>query len=287
MRPLKLTKQITNRESDSLEMYFKEISCEKLITVDEEAALSRKIKLGDEKAMDKLVKANLRFVVTVAKQFQNRGLPLVDLINEGNIGLIKAVKRYDETRGFKLISYAVWWIRVTIQTAINEQNSHVRLPSNKIAMISKVRRVYIKLEQELQRKPSYEEVGDEIYLSAKVIENIMKDTTRQVSLQAPLGMATDSTLADVLEDTEGENGEQRLINKSFKDAIESALSALTCNEALILRLYFGIGDKKPLTLEEIGDQCGLVADRVRQVKDKAISRLKNNSRFKYLKEYLG
>jgi RNA polymerase primary sigma factor len=283
---LKITNQITNRESRSLDKYFKEISREKLITAGEEADLAQKIKLGDEKAMQKLIKANLRFVVSVAKQYQNRGLPLSDLINEGNIGLMKAAERFDETLGFKFISYAVWLIRRSILDSLDEHSRLVRLPPRMSDMFYKISKASMKMEHEFQREPSNKEVGEELCISEKVIANVIKSSTKVVSLETPVAGSDNLTLMEVLEDKGAEDAEQQFINKSLRPEIENAISTLPCNETSVLRLYFGLNDGQPLTLEEIGSQFGLTGIRVRQLKEKGIFSLKNASRYKYLKEYL-
>ena len=287
MRQFRITKQVTERETVSLNKYLQEIKREELITVEEEANLARQIREGDDKAIEKLTKANLRFVVSVAKQYQHRGLPLSDLINEGNIGLIKAAKRFDETRGFKLISYAVWWIRQSIQNAIDEHSRIVRLPSHQSDMIKKVRKCATKMEQEFHREPSFKEVGEQMCISAEVVADIMRSSTRQVSIDAPMAGSEDLTLTDVIEDKDGENAQQEFCNESFRKEIGVLVSSLPSDEADVLRFYFGIGGKKPLTLDEIGIHIGHSHARIRQIKENALQRLKNNSRCQVLKEYLG
>jgi len=287
MRKLTITKQITVRENTSLNKYLKEINSEKLITAEEEANLARKIRQGDEMAIDKLTKANLRFVVSVAKQYQYRGLPLTDLINEGNIGLIKAAKRFDETRGFKLISYAVWFIRQSIQQAIDEQSHMMRLPSNKIELNKKIKKVFIKMEQLLEREPSYEEIGNELCLTAQVINDALNTSRRQVSLDTPLAGTDDLTLMDLIEDKNGENADREQVNKSLAKELENIIATLPSREAEVLSLHYGLNGKKPLTYQEIGDQFGFTKVWAREINDKAILRLKQTSRRKLLKEYLG
>ena len=287
MRQLKIVKQVTNRETASLDKYLQEIGRVELITAEEEVKLARQIKQGDAKALEKLTKANLRFVVSVAKQYQNQGLTLSDLINEGNLGLIKAAQRFDETRGFKFISYAVWWIRQSILQALAEQSRIVRLPLNKIGSINKINKAFSKLEQEYEREPSREEIAKELGLSTEDIKDTMSTSGRHVSMDAPLLSGEDSTLMDVMEDEDQENPDQGLISESLKREIERAISTLTSREAAVLRLYFGLAGEQPLTLEEIGDRFDLTRERVRQIKEKAIRRLKHTSRSKILKTYLG
>ncbi len=286
MRPLNITKQIANKESAALDKYLQEINRVDLITAEEEVLLAQKIKEGDERAMEKLTKANLRFVVSVAKQYQNQGLPLADLINEGNIGLVKAAKKFDGTRGFKLISYAVWWIRQSIQNAIDEHSRLVRLPSAKSDMIKKIRKASMKLEQKFQREPSYEEVEMQISLPAKTIGNLMNNPARQVSIDAPIAGSDSLTLSDVIEDKNSKNAEQELFNESLKKELETILSALPSDEGNVLRLFFGLNGKQPMTFAEISIQLGYTPEQIGPIKEKALQRLKHNSRCKSLKEYL-
>ncbi|MCB0409730.1 MAG: sigma-70 family RNA polymerase sigma factor [Flavobacteriales bacterium] len=289
MRQLKITKQVTNRETISLDKYLHDISKVGLITAEEETELARKIKQGDKNALEKLTKANLRFVVSVAKQYQNQGLTLSDLINEGNIGLIKAAQRFDETRGFKFISYAVWWIRQSIMQAIAEQARIVRLPLNKIGNISKVNKTFSELEQIYEREPSADEVADMLQITSNEVYESLKIAGKHMSMDAPLSKDEDSnSMIDVMEDDEiGINPENDLMNESLRNEIERSLSTLSFREAEVLRLYYGINCKQPLTLEEIGAEFELTRERVRQIKEKAIKRLKHTSRCKLLKPYLG
>jgi len=287
MRQLKITKQVTNRETASLDKYLQEIAKVDLITADEEVELAQRIKAGDEKALEKLVKANLRFVVSVAKQYQNQGLTLPDLINEGNLGLIKAARRFDETRGFKFISYAVWWIRQSILQALAEQSRIVRLPLNKIGSINKINKAYAKLEQELERPPSVEELADELDMSVQDVKESLKNAGRHVSMDAPLVEGEDSNLYDVLKAGDMPHPDQELMQESLRTEIERALKTLNPREADVIRLYYGLNGNHPMTLEEIGEAFGLTRERVRQIKEKAIRRMKHNSRSKILKKYLG
>ena len=287
MRQLKITKQVTNRETASLDKYLQEIGRVELITAEEEVELAQKIKAGDEKALDKLTKANLRFVVSVAKQYQNQGLTLPDLINEGNLGLIKAAKRFDETRGFKFISYAVWWIRQSILQALAEQSRIVRLPLNKIGSINKINKTYAFLEQSHERPPSAEEIANELDMTINDVKESMKNSGRHVSMDAPLVEGEDSNLYDVLRSGESPNPDKELIHESLRTEIERALETLTPREADVIKLYFGLGNHHPMTLEEIGETFDLTRERVRQIKEKAIRRLKHTSRSKILKTYLG
>lgn len=287
MRQLKITKQVTNRETASLDKYLQEIGKVDLITADEEVELAQRIKAGDMRALDKLTKANLRFVVSVAKQYQNQGLTLPDLINEGNLGLIKAAKRFDETRGFKFISYAVWWIRQSILQALAEQSRIVRLPLNKIGSINKINKTFAFLEQSHERPPSAEEIANELDMTISDVKESMKNSGRHVSMDAPLVEGEDSNLYDVLRSGESPNPDRELMHESLKTEIERALETLTPREADVIRLYFGLGDQHPMTLEEIGETFDLTRERVRQIKEKAIRRLKHTSRSKILKTYLG
>ncbi|MEL4307999.1 sigma-70 family RNA polymerase sigma factor [Joostella sp. CR20] len=287
MRQLKITKQVTNRETASLDKYLQEIGKVDLITADEEVELAQRIKAGDQVALEKLTKANLRFVVSVAKQYQNQGLTLPDLINEGNLGLIKAAQRFDETRGFKFISYAVWWIRQSILQALAEQSRIVRLPLNKIGSINKINKTYAFLEQAHERVPSAEEIAKELDMSINDVKESMKNSGRHVSMDAPLVEGEDSNLYDVLRSGESPNPDKDLLHESLRTEIERALETLTPREADVIRLYFGLGDQHPMTLEEIGETFDLTRERVRQIKEKAIRRLKHTSRSKILKTYLG
>ena len=287
MRQLKITKQVTNRETASLDKYLQEIGKVDLITADEEVELAQRIKAGDQRALEKLTKANLRFVVSVAKQYQNQGLTLPDLINEGNLGLIKAAQRFDETRGFKFISYAVWWIRQSILQALAEQSRIVRLPLNKIGSINKINKMYALLEQSNERAPSAEEIAKELDMTVNDVKESMKNSGRHLSMDAPLVEGEDSNLYDVLRSGESPNPDRELIHESLQTEIERALETLTTREADVVRLYFGLGDQHPMTLEEIGETFDLTRERVRQIKEKAIRRLKHTSRSKILKTYLG
>jgi RNA polymerase primary sigma factor len=287
MRQLKITKQVTNRETASLDKYLQEIGKVDLITADEEVELAQRIKAGDQIALEKLTKANLRFVVSVAKQYQNQGLTLPDLINEGNLGLIKAAQRFDETRGFKFISYAVWWIRQSILQALAEQSRIVRLPLNKIGSINKINKTYAFLEQSHERPPSAEEIAKELDMTINDVKESMKNSGRHVSMDAPLVEGEDSNLYYVLRSGESPNPDKDLLHESLRTEIERALETLTPREADVIRLYFGLGNQHPMTLEEIGETFDLTRERVRQIKEKAIRRLKHTSRSKILKTYLG
>ena len=287
MRQLKITKQVTNRETASLDKYLQEIGKVDLITADEEVELAQRIKAGDQIALEKLTKANLRFVVSVAKQYQNQGLTLPDLINEVNLGLIKAAQRFDETRGFKFISYAVWWIRQSILQALAEQSRIVRLPLNKIGSINKINKTYAFLEQSHERPPSAEEIAKELDMTINDVKESMKNSGRHVSMDAPLVEGEDSNLYDVLRSGESPNPDKELLHESLRTEIERALETLTPREADVIRLYFGLGNQHPMTLEEIGETFDLTRERVRQIKEKAIRRLKHTSRSKILKTYLG
>ena len=287
MRQLKITKQVTNRETASLDKYLQEIGKVDLITAEEEVELAQRIKAGDQIALEKLTKANLRFVVSVAKQYQNQGLTLPDLINEGNLGLIKAAQRFDETRGFKFISYAVWWIRQSILQALAEQSRIVRLPLNKIGSINKINKTYAFLEQSHERPPSAEEIANELDMTINDVKESMKNSGRHVSMDAPLVEGEDSNLYDVLRSGESPNPDKDLLHESLRTEIERALETLTPREADVIRLYFGLGNQHPMTLEEIGETFDLTRERVRQIKEKAIRRLKHTSRSKILKTYLG
>ena len=286
MRQLKITQSITNRESTALEKYLQDISHEGLISVEEEIELARKIKQGDVKALEKLTKANLRFVVSVAKQYQNQGLSLPDLINEGNLGLIKAAKKYDETRGFKFISYAVWWIRKSIMQAISEQSRLVRVPINQMGIIHKLRKVVQQFEQTHQRLPSVDEMAEQIDLPKERIVEIMSMITKKISMDAPISTSDDGSLLDVLPNKNSPDADAELLEAGLKKEIERALVALPEREQIILRGYFGINQRE-MSLEEIGAQTGLTRERVRQLKEKAIRRLRCNAIGNSLKGYLG
>jgi len=287
MRQLKITKQVTNRETASLDKYLQAIGKVDLITADEEVELAQRIKAGDQVALEKLTKANLRFVVSVAKQYQNQGLTLPDLINEGNLGLIKAAQRFDETRGFKFISYAVWWIRQSILQALAEQSRIVRLPLNKIGSINKINKTFAFLEQAHERPPSAEEIAKELDMTVEDVKQSLKNSGRHVSMDAPLIDGEDSNLYDVLRSGESPNPDKELLHDSLRTEIERALETLTPREADVIRLYFGLAGQHSMTLEEIGETFDLTRERVRQIKEKAIRRLKHTSRSKILKTYLG
>ena len=287
MRQLKITKQVTNRETASLDKYLQEIGRVDLITAEEEVELARKIKQGDENALDRLVKANLRFVVSVSKQYQNQGLSLPDLINEGNLGLIKAAQRFDETRGFKFISYAVWWIRQSILQALAEQSRIVRLPLNKIGSINKINKAYAKLEQQLEREPTADEVAATMDLMAQDVFDTLKNSGRHVSMDAPLSINDEGgSMYDVMEEKDSLSPDKELLVDSLRQEIERSLNTLTTREADVVRLYFGLNGNQSLTLEEIGARFDLTRERVRQIKEKAVRRLKHTSRSKLLKTYL-
>jgi RNA polymerase primary sigma factor len=287
MRQLKITKSITNRESASLDKYLQEIGRESLITAEEEVELAKKIKKGDQKALERLTKANLRFVVSVSKQYQNQGLSLPDLINEGNLGLIKAAQRFDETRGFKFISYAVWWIRQSILQALAEQSRIVRLPLNQVGSLNKINKAFSKLEQEFEREPTAEELAGILDLPEDKIADTMKVSGRHVSMDAPLLQGEESSLYDVLPNNDSPRADSDLINESLQKEIERSLATLTERERDVIKLFFGIGMNHGLTLEEIGAKFDLTRERVRQIKEKAIRRLRHTSRSKLLKAYLG
>lgn len=287
MRQLKITKSITNRESASLDKYLQEIGKEDLITADMEVTLAQRIKQGDQAALEKLTKANLRFVVSVAKQYQNQGLTLPDLINEGNLGLIKAAQRFDETRGFKFISYAVWWIRQSILQALAEQSRIVRLPLNQVGSLNKINKAFSKLEQEYEREPSAEELSEVLEIPEEKISDTMRVSGRHVSMDAPFVQGEDNSLLDVLVNHDSPRADSTLMNESLQREIERSLSTLTERERDVVKLFFGIGMNHGLTLEEIGAQFDLTRERVRQIKEKAIRRLRHTSRSKLLKAYLG
>jgi len=287
MRQLKITKSITNRESQSLEKYLQEIGKVDLLTPEKEVDLAKKIKQGDQIALETLTKANLRFVVSVAKQYQNQGLSLSDLINEGNLGLIKAAQRFDETRGFKFISYAVWWIRQSILQALAEQSRIVRLPLNKVGSLNKINRAFSQLEQEFEREPSSEELASILEISSDEVETTLGVAARHVSMDAPFVDGEDNSLLDVLENpnTPGTDANLEYLD-SLRREIDRSLGTLTDRQADVIKLYFGIGVEHPLSLEDIGDRFGLTRERVRQIKDKAINKLRSASRSKLLKNYL-
>ncbi|WP_126973051.1 sigma-70 family RNA polymerase sigma factor [Gynurincola endophyticus] len=288
MRQLKITKSITNRESQSLEKYLQEIGKVELISPEEEVRLARMIKLGDQKALDKLTKANLRFVVSVAKQYQNQGLSLPDLINEGNLGLIKAAQRFDETRGFKFISYAVWWIRQSILQALAEQSRIVRLPLNKVGLTNKIQKAFSSLEQEFEREPSPEELAELLQMETEEVSDTLGISARHISMDTPLSEGEDNTLMDVMENPNAERAEVNIEYKeSLKLEIERSMSLLTERQKEVICFFFGIGVENPMSLEDIGERFNLTRERVRQIKDKAISKLRNNSRAKALRSYLG
>lgn len=287
MRQLKITKSITNRESQSLDKYLHEIGKEELITAQEEVELARRIKQGDHVALDKLARANLRFVVSVSKQYQGQGLSLPDLINEGNLGLIKAAQRFDETRGFKFISYAVWWIRQSILQALAEQSRIVRLPLNQVGSLNKVNRAFAKLEQEFERPPTADELATALDLPTEKIRDTIKVGGRQVSMDAPFTDGESNTLLDIMHNSDSPRADNLLINESLQKEIERSLSTLTERERDVIKLFFGIGMNHGITLEEIGSKFDLTRERVRQIKEKAIRRLRHTSRSKLLKAYLG
>ena len=286
MRQLKITKSITNRESASLDKYLQEIGREELITVDEEVELAQRIKKGDQEALEKLTRANLRFVVSVAKQYQNQGISLPDLINEGNLGLIKAAEKFDETRGFKFISYAVWWIRQSILQALAEQSRIVRLPLNQVGSLNKINKALSKFEQENERMPSPDELADMLEIPREKIADTLRVAGRHVSVDAPFVDGEENSLLDVLVNNDSPNADKGLVNESLNTEIERALSTLTERERDIVKYFFGIGCQE-MTLEEIGEKFGLTRERVRQIKEKAIRRLRHSARSKLLKGYLG
>jgi len=286
MRQLKITKSITNRESASLDKYLQEIGREELISVEEEVELAQRIKKGDQLALEKLTRANLRFVVSVAKQYQNQGLSLPDLINEGNLGLIKAAEKFDETRGFKFISYAVWWIRQSILQALAEQSRIVRLPLNQVGSLNKINKAYSKFEQENERKPSPDELAEKLDLPAEKVSDTLRVSGRHISVDAPFVEGEDNSLLDVLVNNDSPSADRTLINESLAREIDRALATLTERESDIIKLFFGINCQE-MTLEEIGERFGLTRERVRQIKEKAIRRLRHTSRSKLLKSYLG
>ncbi|MFC2134796.1 RNA polymerase sigma factor RpoD/SigA [Bacteroidota bacterium] len=286
---MKITKQFTNRDSQSLDKYLQEIGKVDLITPEQEIELASRIKKGDKYALDMLTKANLRFVVSVAKQYQNRGLPLTDLINEGNLGLIKAAQKFDETRGFKFISYAVWWIKQSIMQAIADQSRMVRIPLNRIGALNRIAKVANQLEQELERNPSTEEIAGQLDMNAEEVDYALRISGNHISVDAPLKRGEDgkNNLLDIMPNNQQAAPDIDLIKESLKRDIESSLATLTEREAEVLRLYFGIGRENSLTLEEIGEMLSLTRERVRQIKEKALVRLRHSSRCKNLKVYLG
>jgi len=287
MRQLKISKQITNRESQSLDKYLQEIGKVDLLSPDEEVELAKRIRDGDQLALEKLTKANLRFVVSVAKQYQNQGLSLGDLINEGNLGLIKAAQRFDETRGFKFISYAVWWIRQSILQALAEQSRIVRLPLNRVGSLNKISKTFSELEQKFEREPSPDELAEVLEVSTSEIVDTLKISGRHVSMDAPFVQGEENSLLDVLEN-DGENTpDAGLIDDSLRKEVQRALSTLTQREADVIAYYFGLNGEHSMTLEEIGEKFNLTRERVRQIKEKAIRRLRHTSRSKALKPYLG
>jgi len=287
MRQLKITKQVTNRDTPSLDKYLQEIGRVDLISPEEEVALARKIKTGDAESLGKLVKANLRFVVSVAKQYQNQGMGLPDLINEGNLGLMKAAQRFDETRGFKFISYAVWWIRQAILQSLAEQARIVRLPVNKIGSINRINRAFARLEQEFEREPSSQEIADMLEMIPEDVKESLKTNGRTLSMDAPINSEEENTMYDVMQNPDTPSPDKNLINESLAWEIERALSSLSPREAKVLKLYFGLGMKHPFTLEEIGEELNLTRERVRQIKEKAIKRIQFTTRCRILKTYLG
>ncbi|MCT4589692.1 MAG: RNA polymerase sigma factor RpoD/SigA [Carboxylicivirga sp.] len=287
MRQLKITKQVTNRETPSLDKYLHEIGKVKLLNADEEVVLAKKIRQGDNKALERLINANLRFVVSVSKQYQNQGLSLPDLINEGNLGLIKAAQRFDETRGFKFISYAVWWIRQSILQALAEQARIVRLPLNKIGSINKVNNAFSRLEQDFQREPTADEIAKILEIAPKEVKEALKVSSRHVSMDAPLKKDEDNTLYDVLLSNDSLSPDTHLLDDSLRQEIDRSLATLSTRESDIIKLYYGLSGEPPYSLEEIGKLFNLTRERVRQIKEKAIKRLKNTYRSKILRSFLG
>lgn len=287
MRQLKISKQVTNRETKSLDKYLQDISKINMVTAQEEVELAQRIRAGDETALEKLTTANLRFVISVAKQYQNQGLTLSDLINEGNVGLIKAARRFDETRGFKFISYAVWWIRQSILQALAEQSRVVRLPLNKIGSINKIKKAFSHLEQEHERPPSAEEIAKELNMTITEVKQSLKNTGRHISMDAPLKEGETSNLYDVLKGGDSPKPDKGLMHQSLYTEINHALEDLSEREADVVRLYYGIGGQQPMTLEEIGGTFDLTRERVRQIREKALRKLRNTSKSKVLASYLG
>jgi len=287
MRQLKISKQVTNRDTPSLDKYLQEIGKVELISPEEEVVLARRIRSGDIAALKKLVNANLRFVVSVAKQYQNQGISLPDMINEGNLGLMKAAQRFDETRGFKFISYAVWWIRQAILQALAEQSRIVRLPVNKIGSINKINRAFARLEQVYEREPSSQEIAEMLEMIAEDVKDAIKTNGRTVSMDAPISAEEDNNMYDLLQSTDTPSPDKNLINESLAYEIERALNTLSPRESKVLKLYFGLGMKHPYTLEEIGEELILTRERVRQIKEKAIRKIQFTARCRILKTYLG
>ncbi|HEX2969429.1 MAG TPA: sigma-70 family RNA polymerase sigma factor [Bacteroidales bacterium] len=287
MRQLKITKQVTNRDTPSLDKYLQEIGRVDLISPEEEVSLARKIRTGDHESLKKLINANLRFVVSVAKQYQNQGMSLPDLINEGNLGLMKAAQRFDETRGFKFISYAVWWIRQAILQGLAEQARIVRLPVNKIGSINRINKAFARLEQEYEREPNSQEIAELLEMVPEDVKDALKTNGRTLSMDAPISSEEDNTMYDVLQSSETPSPDKDLINESLSYEIERALSTLSSRESKVLKLYFGLGMKHPYTLEEIGEELKLTRERVRQIKEKAIKRIQYTTRCRILKTYLG
>lgn len=288
MRQLKISKSITNRESQSLEKYLQEIGKVEMISAEEEVDLARRIKLGDQKALDRLTKANLRFVVSVSKQYQNQGMSLPDLINEGNLGLIKAAQRFDETRGFKFISYAVWWIRQSILQALAEQSRIVRLPLNKVGLTNKIQKAFQQLEQKFEREPSAEELADMLNMEIEEVRASLGTSGRHISVDTPLGEEEDNTLVDVMENPNADRAEKHLEHdESLLQEIDRSMSSLTERQREVICFFFGLGIDHPMTLEDIGEKFNLTRERVRQIKDKAITKMRTNSRSKALRSYMG
>ncbi len=287
MRQLKIATQITNRDSQAVEKYLQEISKIPMITPEEETTLAQKIKMGDQRALDKLVQANLRFVVSVAKQYQHQGLSLSDLINEGNLGLIKAAKRFDETRGFKFISYAVWWIRQSILQALADQSRIVRLPLNKVGSLGRITQASSRLEQELEREPTPQEIAESLDIPLSEVENALRSSGRHLSIDAPLAEGEDNTLLGVLDNNDEPNPDMPLLNESLQNEINRVISTLTEKERDVLKYYFGLDGNAAHTLEDISEKVGLTRERVRQIKEKALRRLRKSSKSKILKTYLG
>jgi len=287
MRQLKITKQVTNRDTPSLDKYLQEIGKVELISPEDEVILARRIRSGDKDALAKLVNANLRFVVSVAKQYQNQGMSLPDLINEGNLGLMKAAQRFDETRGFKFISYAVWWIRQAILQSLAEQARIVRLPVNKIGSMNRINRAFARLEQEFEREPNSQEIADMLEMASEEVKEALKTNGRTISMDAPISSEEDNNMYDLMQSSDTPSPDKNLINESLAYEIERALSTLSPRESKVLKLYFGISMKHPFTLEEIGEELGLTRERVRQIKEKAIKRIQFTTRCRILKSYLG
>ena len=287
MRQLKISKQVTNRDTPSLDKYLQEIGKVDLIGPEEEVALARRIKQGDSEALARLVRANLRFVVSVAKQYQNQGMSLPDLINEGNMGLMKAARRFDETRGFKFISYAVWWIRQSILQSLAEQTRIVRLPVNKIGSINRINKAFARLEQEFEREPSSQEIADLLEMIPEDVKESLKTNHRTISMDAPISNEDENNMYDVMQNTDAASPDKNLIKESLAWEIERALNTLSKREAKVLKLYFGLGMKHPYTLEEIGEELNLTRERVRQIKERALKRIQYTTRCKILKTYLG